>query len=230
MKHLKKFLLMLLLPLSLQAVGFGVYVPLSFAEKSSEDYTSSYSSTYPDDYSTNTTYKESVGVGLVFDTNIHKNRLFNYRLGIELLPREIKDRNGTSCQKGCEGTKLNFVHTFGFALIKNEKLRLWAGPRINLALTHYNGGYEGGFNSEFGIAPVIGANYAVNKNISLSFDLDYRITQSSGNSGSYGNEYYDEYSGEREGATARFYLIFKLRDGFTPPPKKIAPSIEDDSL
>lgn len=229
MKHLKKILLMLLLPLSLQAVGFGVYVPFNFEEKSSVNYESTY---YEKGYSQNRSYKPSAGFGLVFDTNIQKDKLFNYRLGLETLNRMVKDINNTSCTNNCnQSTRVNIVNTFGFGIVRSQNIRVWIGPRINVAYHIERGNNEYHRSElEFGVAPAMGINIDLDKTVSLGLDLDYRAAAITGSSGD--SNYYSSinYNGSTQGATARFYLIFKLRDGFTPPPKKIAPSIEDDSL
>lgn len=233
MKHTKTLLLaLLLIPLALNAIGLGVYTPIGFAEKSSATYSSNYLSTYVPDYTLDTNYKESFGVGFVFDTNVQKKRLFNYRLGIEVLERGARDRNDKPCQNGCEtGTRVNAVHTFGFGIIRNENLRLWVGPRVNFAFTSNSGNDSySTYEMEAGIAPAVGFNLVLNRRVSLSFDIDYRFADISGRTyqDESTNEGYlsGEYSGKLEGATARFYLIFKISDGFV----QVAPSIEDDSL
>ena len=230
MIHLRILLLaLLLLPLSLNAVGIGVYIPLSFAEESSVNYTSTY---YDKGYSQNRNYKPSTGFGLVFDTNIQKNRLFNYRLGVEALHRTVNDINNTQCTNNCnESTRVNIVNTFGFGIVRNEKIRVWVGPRINVAF-HIGSGRNEYYRHEleFGVSPAMGANIDLGKAVSLSFDLDYRMAVITGSYGASNSSSSINYDGTTQGATARLYFIFKLKDGFNPPPKKIAPSIEDYSL
>ena len=227
MIYLRKILLaLLLLPLGLNAIGLGVYVPFSFAESSQTNYSTNYVSEYVPDYSISTNYKESAGIGFVFDTNVQQKRAFSYRLGIEIVDRKISDRNATSCIYGCSGTKLNALHTFSIGIIKNENLRLWIGARLNIAITKYYGNHTySSLQLEAGLAPVIGANFSINKSTSLSFDLDYRVAHTSG----YwhrSDDIYGEFGGDMQGATARFYILFKIHDLFNA----IAPSIEDDSL
>jgi len=228
MQYIKKLLMLFLLPLSLNAIGLGLYIPLNFAERSTSNYSTKYSSTYIPDYSLNTRYEESSGIGFVFDTNVQQKRLFNYRLGIEILDKEIQDRNSVACQYGCNGTRLNVTHTFGFGIIRNEKIRLWVGPRINIAATKYYGNHRySSFELEAGLAQAIGINYNINKNFSLSADLDYRVAKSNGNwDDSQSEDTYGEYSGKTYGITTRFYFIYKIHDVYNPK----APSIEDDSL
>ena len=218
---MKKILLTLLsLPLGLSAVGLGVYVPLSFAERSSVSVSSNFSSTYEPNYTLKTNYKESVGIGLVLDTNVQKDALFNYRLGLEAINREINNGNGSSCLNNCDyGRRYNIVNTFGFALVRNEDVRVWLGPRINIAWNTQSGDKDY-FRTEFelGIAPVLGINVDLGKVVSLSFDLDYRISNITGASSNSGSSSYSSftYSGTTQGATARFYIIFKINDGFYP--------------
>ncbi len=236
MKYIKKIILtfLVLIPLSLNAGGLGIYVPMSFAENSSANYKSdysTYSSLYVPDYTSKTDYKESAGIGFVFDTNVQKDKLFNYRLGVEFLNRVVQDVNGTACTDNCDyGLRVNIVNTFGFGIVRNENIRVWVGPRINIAYNSDNGNASR-TELELGIAPVIGINVNLGKVISLSFDLDYRIAAISGSTYFSSNSYSTgSYSGTTQGATARLYLIFKIGDGFNPAPEQFAPSIEDDSL
>lgn len=223
-------ILLLLLPLGLNAVGLGFYVPVSFEEKTS----ASYSVELAPNYSADTHYKESAGFGFVLDTNVQKDKVFNYRLGIELIDRTLKDVNNTSCENDCSyGTRLNVIHTFGFGIVKSENVRLWIGPRINMAFNTQSGGnYYDRTEFEIGIAPVLGLNVSLAKEVSLSLDVDYRLSNIIGYSNDSGPYSQVSYSGTTEGATARLYIIFKINDGFDTYRREYAPSlsIEDDSL
>ena len=204
--------LLLFLPLGLNAVGLGFYVPFSFEEESS----ASYSVELQPNHTLKTNYNESVGFGLVMDTNVQKDQLFNYRLGVEALKRKIKDINQTSCIDGCNyGTRVNSVHTFGFSIIRNEYIRVWTGPRINIALNTEgrDNDYER-FELEVGIAPALGINVNLAEKVSLSFDIDYRLSNILGYSDDSGEYSKVSYSGTTQGATARLYIIFKINDGF----------------
>jgi len=66
--------------------------------------------------------------GLVFDTNLSQDRLFNYRL-------EIGKGNYTWEVPGGSETELKQVvmtHDFGFGILRNQAVRLWLGPEIRL--------------------------------------------------------------------------------------------------
>jgi hypothetical protein len=104
----------LLFAASVEAAGYGAYFEYGRAMGEIEHF----------DYDTN-----KFGAGFVVDTNVAKNRLFNYRftLGYQHSKREFN--NGD--EGDFNGVTMN--HAFGFGLYRSPALRLWAGPAIRLS-------------------------------------------------------------------------------------------------
>ena len=95
MSKMKKLALSLLLamPIVVSATGMGVYVPLSVSNTMSVTDSPDFGVEADLDFD----YKASAGIGIAFDTNIGKDSLFNYRLGLEYMKQEIDSVNGNSC-------------------------------------------------------------------------------------------------------------------------------------
>lgn len=68
--------------------------------------------------------RELSNYGLVVDSNISGNRLFNYRFS------GLWETNKPGSGDGLEFTGLSITHDFGFGIIRNRDIRLWMGPRI----------------------------------------------------------------------------------------------------
>lgn len=215
MNTIKKLALSLLLtmPMVASAAGMGIYIPFNITENEEIEYDELFSGTY--DYE----YKPSAGIGIAFDTNIGKDALFNYRLGLEYSHAEIDNYYGNSLTSGQEYTKdkFNIVNTFGFGVLRTETVRLWVGPRVNIQFE------SGEFSNSsttiwtqdsvglgFGLAG--GVNVNLGRLVSLAADLDYHAVAISGTEDS---AFYNvEYSGVNSGVTARFYLLFRFGEKF----------------
>jgi hypothetical protein len=209
----------------------GFYLPISFATTSSV--TKDYDYSLFPDQDLDVDFKPSAGLGLAFDSNIGKDSLFNYRLGLEVMKQELDTVNGDACVDDCDfGTRFNMVHTFGFGVLRTQTVRLWVGPRINIAYDSDTGdnGYERiGF--EFGIAPSVGINVNLGRVVSLAADLDYRFASTAGAWDSDISLDGGSYSGTTRGLTARFYLLFRFGERFQTVPSHPARSqVIDSSL
>ena len=228
MSKMKKLALALLLamPMVASAAGMGVYVPFSVGD--SGTYTIS-----PDwatnDFDVDREDKSAVGLGITFDSNIGKDKLFNYRFGFEYTNNEIDNYDGFSCGGGsdCEFSRMNFVNTFGFGVLRTETVRLWVGPRINIGWnwqTGDNGYADAAF--ELGIAPAVGVNVNLGRVVSLAADLDYRFAAVGGAWSSDFDSDSGTYTGTVTGATARFYVLFRFGEEF----QKQAPQSADQGV
>ena len=178
---------------TLEAAGFGFYVPYAFK------------SNLPSSTESGLNYKETAGLGVMFDSNMGKNRVFNYRLSLEFMNKDAEDRS-------IESRYTTMLHTFGFGIVRTQALRLWIGPRIVLASvqTEYSKGsyYSSTSDSEsaieFGFAPALGMNVNLGSVVSLGVDIDYKFTARSG----------VEYGGGLSGLTTRFVLMFRFGEKF----------------
>jgi hypothetical protein len=215
MNRFKKLALSLLLavPVIANAAGMGVYIPLNLTETEKIDYDLGGTSEFE--------YKPRAGLGIAFDTNIGKDRLFNYRFGFEYSSAELDTLDGQALNSTLTKKKYNFVNTFGFGVLRNRSVRLWVGPRINIQVENgvYDSGYEYAEQSSFGIglAAAAGVNVNLGQTVSLAFDLDYHAVSIAGvedYSNFLGYSSSEDYSGTNKGATARFYVLFRFGERF----------------
>jgi len=81
----------------------------------------------------NSSDMEMGSAGLVFDTNLSEDRLFNYRLELGKGKYTWKD-----FPKGQESELEQTVmtHDFGFGILRTKAVRLWLGPEIRLSKTN----------------------------------------------------------------------------------------------
>ncbi len=137
-------------------------------------------------------YGYSPGVGLSYALTLGENQLFSYRLGLEY----YKSRGqGTVYQYASDGnfskepttTTVNAkrrtiaaVNTFEFGLYRSKNLRFWVGPQFTIMDVKEKVEYQiNGF--DMAIGPVVGLNYNMNENISLSLDTSVNIMDSGEN-------------------------------------------------
>ena len=137
MNRFKKLAVSLLLamPMMVSAAGMGIYVPFNITETEEID------NGYPTYGTTTLEYKSAPGIGIAFDSNIGKDKVYNYRLGLEYHTVELDKVNGNAVSGGTyEKSKFNIVNTFGFGVLRTKTVRLWVGPRINIQ--YENGEYS----------------------------------------------------------------------------------------
>jgi opacity protein-like surface antigen len=108
---------------SAQAAGIGIYGTggVNFSTWRFRNDPQSYTST---DY--------FYGGGLIIDSNVARNELFNYRFTTGYEQYRIIQNE----MKGSPNPRHRFsmTHTFGFGVARNEYVRFWVGPRIGM---HY---------------------------------------------------------------------------------------------
>ena len=134
------FALMLGSPRSAEAGGFGGFFEYSRAFSTPADF-----NTY--------------SVGFSLDTNVSKNRLFNYRLNV-----------GYQWSNFSDGLSLD--NAFGFGVLRNRHVRLWIGPSVRLGVDSIN-------SSPFvdllaGGGAVFGVNFHTGNAGSAAFTLGYQ--------------------------------------------------------
>ena len=225
MKMFKKIVLACLIasPLTLSAAGIGLYVPYSLGDTMEVTVTPDNSTP---DFDQTTEYDSALGLGLMFDSNLGKDKLFNYRLGLEFMNRKVDTVSSGGVTRSCTGDacdmfRFQIVQTFGFGVLRTEMVRLWVGPRINLGYNYQNDEEalftQTNVNFEVGIAPAVGINLNFGRYFALSADLDYRF---SGVGGGYtydlngGTSVTNSYKGSNNGATLRVAAIFKFGEDF----------------
>ena len=108
------------------------------------------------------TYRNShwaPGGGMIIDTNLAKDNIFNYRLelgydlfNVSWFPGSSTDYYFDACNK------ISSNHYFGFGVIRNKNIRFWIGPNIEVS-----GLFAQGHNGIFG-----GIGFAMGTNFNIS--------------------------------------------------------------
>jgi hypothetical protein len=163
------------------AAGVGIYIPAhsGSGEWDFEDSGCDWSGCYDFDYEVDVdTF--NIGFGFVMDTAPADDRVFNYRLGIGI--EKFEADLPWSTELDMTGLAIN--NTFGFKLFRSREglVRVWLGPRIRVGL--YYGNYDGdwfddeadAFGAEFGVAPVLGANFNIGRVITLAGSIGYNLS------------------------------------------------------
>lgn len=227
MSTFKKLALSLLLamPMVASAAGMGVYIPFHLTETEDIDYDSGGSYEFG--------YKPSAGFGVAFDSNIGKDKLYNYRLGLEYSSTELDTIDGQTLSGTLTKDTFNIINTFGFGVLRTKTVRLWVGPRINIQFENgeYSSSTENVEQTSFGIglAAAAGINVNLGRLVSLSADLDYHAVSIAGTedySDIFGYSDSEAYTGTNKGATARFYVLFRFGEEF----QKQAPQSADQGV
>jgi hypothetical protein len=113
------------------------------------------------------------GIGILFDTAVAKDELFNYRLNLGYEKLKARPGEGT-LSYDLDGVIID--NDFGFGLIRTKSVRVWVGPELRL---QYWRGYTTGSNYHdtnifgVGIGPVIGLNYHFGPLVSLGLKGGY---------------------------------------------------------
>ena len=207
--------MILLVPVAIQAEGLGVYVPFSI-------YAQSDITTNPDNVFGGrergiiADYDPAFGLGMMYDTNVGENRLLSYRAGLEYLNVGVDNVNGIESSRS--NKRLDFINTFGFGIVRSEHLRLWIGPRINLAWNRGFGGIETTSSSmEIGAAFAVGTNIELSRELVLGMDIDYRLAFVTGDYDSDGTNSSGSFIGGIDGSTVRIYMIYMFGETFPKP-------------
>ncbi len=129
------------------------------------------------------------GYGIMYDTNVGRDDIFNYRLNIE---KAVFDTDDDSYEA------LVMVNDFAFALVRNEHVRLWFGPEVTIALINDKGSTTAADLFGFGMGLAAGANLHMGKNFSLALKAAYVSQTLSGRMTVSGTRHdvttYDDYS------------------------------------
>ncbi|MBY0398774.1 hypothetical protein K2X89_00630 [Myxococcota bacterium] len=121
------------------------------------------------------TESDEVGFGLVFDTNLARDRLFNYRLNASLafVDEEVGQ---AGLENQVQGTNVSLDQTFGFGFIRTPSLRVFVGPSLHLGVgriddnIHVSGFRENYERTSFtaGLGPELGMNFHVGRHLTFS--------------------------------------------------------------
>ncbi len=195
----------LLAPVHSYAVGLGPYI----------EHTSG-SGEFDDEYGASIDI-DTKGFGFVFDSNVTKRDLFNYRLHIGYSDLDIP--------YGFDGYRISIDNTFGFGIIKNENFRWWIGPHLHLSYSNWDTPIGGSYYEEdsvdfFGVGTgvVTGMNFNLPRVVSICPELGLRYQYNASDTyeetrySSSGYYYYDEqdYSYDEWVFFLKVNLLFRL--------------------
>jgi len=113
---------------------------------------------------------ETGSVGLVFDTNLSEDALFNYRLEL--------GKGTYTWKKFPAGKEHKFdqtvmTHDFGFGLLRTEAIRLWLGPEIRISkINDEVGGYDLDMMG-FGVGLALGLNINVVDPVTIAIKASF---------------------------------------------------------
>jgi hypothetical protein len=113
--------------------------------------------------------KNVIGIGMVYDTNIAIDKLFNYRIDVGW---QHTFREGDN--DDVDGNGLAIVQSFGFGIMRRADYRIWLGPVVRLNFDAYDPDVGDLYSVGIGAGPQLGLNYHLNEKISLSGTFAYQ--------------------------------------------------------
>lgn len=143
--------------------------------------------------------KDLIGLGLMFDTNVAKDKLFNYRIGFGW---QHTLRDGDSGD--IDGNGFALSQSFGFGVLRRPNYRVWLGPVVRINFDAYDEDGADLYSVNVGAGPQLGLNYHLNDKISLTGSFAYQYM--------YAAEFLDA-GDESEPLTGSEHLV-TLRVGF----------------
>ncbi len=160
---------------------------------------------------------KKVGVGFALDTNVAKDRLFNYRLNLGY--QHSKREYDSGYEEDYNGFTMN--HAFGFALYSSPSLRVWAGPalRMGVDVLDENNPTLSIFNLNIGGGPQVGLNLHTGDRVSIALSAAYQYLYV-GQFWVYDDDDYDtdNYDGGQHLGTLNVTFFFRSAgDRHTPP-------------
>lgn len=159
--------LLVLAPARVMAYGFGVSGTFASGSLQTEDY-----AIFGNGSSTAKYHETRYALGLLYDSNVARQRLFNYRLGIAYQDLNARSGDGKYRLKG-----VTFDHQFGFALYRTATSRWWVGPHVKVEFLKGRETHDGYRSNEsvvgVGLGPVLGVNIGLGEQLSLALSGGY---------------------------------------------------------
>jgi hypothetical protein len=152
-----------------------------------------------------------VGIDIIFDTSVAKNRLFNYRLSIDC--DTYTDRKDyLFLNYSYNVNRLVCANTFGFGFVRTQYMRIWAGPQLALSYEFKNRNNTIADSKIFQkIGPVVGFNFHVGDDMSISLETGFRM-----GFGFHVNKTSGSIFGMKAEPMMALKLIFRTWDTFVP--------------
>ena len=163
------------------------------------------------------------GINFVFDSNVAKNSVFNYRLnaGVEFFEHSYDATYDygylyTETEYN-EGIRIITDHTFGFGIVKSRVVRLWLGPNIRFGFVSAD---EAGLCVGAGLT-ALGLNFNFGPVFTLGVEAGYQFYADLYFDDVVSNEYVEDYylyEGSSSGANNMFVLkisiLFRIHDTY----------------
>ncbi|HOW81981.1 MAG TPA: hypothetical protein PK573_05430 [Spirochaetota bacterium] len=152
------------------AVGIGAYGGFSYNEGKFQEYEGL------DDVGS--AYRANfywAGAGLVVDTAVAKNKIFNYRMNLGIGKLWQEPISG-SYNIDIEGIRAELISSFGFGIVKISFMRMWLGPQLGLRVSYIEADdFNTNFTSVF-ISPgaVLGFNFNIGSLFTIALDGGFR--------------------------------------------------------
>lgn len=211
------FCFIIILSTSLYAVGLGIAFPYGTGNT---------------DYDIYDADASQIGINFIFDTNVAKQSVFNYRLnvGVEFFNHDWEYEYyyydyyygyssydylyGTN-----EGIRIVTDHTFGFGIVKSRVVRLWLGPTVRFGYItgDYAGITLGGGLTLLGLNFNMGPVFTLALEAGYLFDADIyfdgvEIDEYSYNAGTWVYESSD--AGINNMFVAKLSILFRINDTY----------------
>lgn len=118
------------------------------------------------------------GFGLLLDTSVSSDSIFNYRLQIGMGFGTLSI-DGMNYNEDITLTEYHMYHSFGFGIVRNDSVRLWLGPQIGLGLASGTYSYPGSTDTEYkeyyaSIGAILGLNVHLSESFSLGLSAGVR--------------------------------------------------------
>jgi hypothetical protein len=118
-----------------------------------------------------------LGAGMVLDTAVARNRVFNYRLNVGYEKLKV---DNVQIYETDRLESLVIDQDFGSAVYMSDTARIWFGPELRVLIAH----------DEFamGVGPVLGINLHTGKEATVALKLGYLFTSFAPGSADYDKE------------------------------------------
>lgn len=157
----------------------------------------------------------NAAVGFALDSTTDHS-IFNYRLNIGIERQDLEDEYGDTLEMG----GIVFDNVFGFAMVRQQNFRWWAGPLVRIGF--YSGETDDYYDTygdrsktevdlfEFGIGVATGINLRVGPHTLLAPSAGIRFIGASG-TGTFKNfDLHTQYDDDLSGGMTNFFVNFSL--------------------
>jgi len=123
--------------------------------------------------------RNEFGIGFALDTNLAKDRVFNYRLDLGFHIDDWTNNAGPPFLGYTNGYGLMWNNAFGFGVVRTENFRLWIGPAARMNVDYYSnanpflGNLADIVDFQVGVGPQIGFNTHLGRHLTTTLSVAY---------------------------------------------------------